>query len=43
MHHGAIIRGENRSRIIDDGDREFGLWPTSVRTHAADGKVPLCR
>ena len=43
MHHGAIIGGQNRSRIIDDGDREFGLWATSICPNTTNGKVPLCR
>ena len=30
MHHGTIVGSENGARVIDDGDREFGLWATSI-------------
>ena len=41
MHHGTIVGGENGARVIDDGDRELGLWATSICPHTANGEVPL--
>jgi len=43
MHHGTIIGGENRSRVINDGDRQFCLWATSICADTANGEVPLGR
>ena len=43
MHHGAIIGGKNGPRVVDNRNREFGLWTTAICANTANGEVPLRR
>jgi hypothetical protein len=43
MHYGTVIGGENRSRVIDNRNRQFCLRATSICADTTNGEVPLCR
>ena len=43
MHHGAIIGGENGSRVINNRDCEFCLRSTTICADTTNGEVAVGR
>ena len=43
MHHGAIIGGENGSRVIDNRDGKFCLRSASICADTTNGEVAVGR
>jgi hypothetical protein len=41
MHHGTVIGGKDGPRVVDNRNRQFCLWATSICADTANGEVPL--